>query len=449
MRISTSMIYDTGLRSINDQTASMLHTQQQLSSGRRVVTPADDPVAAARALVVTEAQDINTQFGTNQSSAKEALSLEESQMSVLNDIITRVRELAVQGGDAALSQSDLRSISDELRSRFDELTGIANATDANGDYIFSGNMGGTKPFGANVDNLLAGGGDVTYSGDYGQRNLQVSPTRFIQTSDSGADIFTQVRNGNGSFVTDYNGNNTGSGVIDAGSVTNTATWNALADKNYSVNIWVDATGVAGTAGTTYYDIVDSTTGNSMLTGAAAANPPTTAAQFQSLRKYYDNQTIQLSRQTGDPGPAFDLGGNVTITGTPANGDQFTIAPSTTQSVFKTISNLIGALENKLANPTKSGSAALANEIAQTLTNLDQANDNVLRVRSGIGARLNELDSLSGVNQDLNLRYSETLSNLQDVDYAKSISNLMQSQTSLDAAQKSYLKVTQLGLFNYL
>ncbi|MGE5467353.1 MAG: flagellar hook-associated protein FlgL [Ignavibacteria bacterium] len=455
MRISTSMIYDTGIRSITDQTASLLHTQQALATGRRVVTPADDPVAAARALVVTEAKDVNAQFATNQGNAKDALNLEESQMSSLNDLLTRIRQLAVQGGDGALAANDLKSISAELRSRFDELLGLANTTDSNGDFIFAGTMGATKPFGANVDGLLAApGNEVTYSGDSSQRSLQVSATRYLEVSDSGADIFRQIRNGNGSFVTDYATTNTGTAVIDAGSVTNTATWNALADKNYSLQFWTDTNGVAGTPGQVYYDIIDTTAGsanqgNSMITGAPAVNPPTLATDFQAMRKFYEAQTIPLSTQPGDTGPAFDLGSTVNITGTPGNSDTFTIAPSTSQSLFKTVANLIGALENKLSNATTSGSTALANEIAQALTNLDQATDNVLRVRAQIGSRLNELDTLSSVNQDVDLRYKETLSGLQDVDYAKSISDLQQNQTSLDAAQKSYMKVTQLSLFSYL
>lgn len=568
MRISSSMIYDLGIKSINDQMTTLLHNEQMLSTGRRVVTPADDPVAAARALVVTEAKDINTQFGTNQGNAKDALNLEESQMSSLGDLLTRVRQLAVQGGDGALSSNDLKSISAELRSRFEELMGIANTTDSNGDFIFSGNMGGTKPFGGNVDALLAApGNEVTYSGDSGQRNLQVSATRFLQVSDAGNGVFRQIANGNGSFVTDYNTTNSGTAVIDAGSVLNSATWDALPNKNYSINFWVDSNGIVGTPGTTYYDLVDTTTGNSLLTGnppvvpgsTSLGPPPVPNLSAAGLRSYHDANAIPLSKQPGDPGPAFDLGASVTVTGQPATGDSFSIAPSTTQSVFKTIANLIGALEGQsystLSMPYNAGTAngggtfdltvngaskqitipaaaytpvtlatamntaivsafgtsvatasvvngnivlsapsngstsagialntggtvvttpvpatplnpavvfgamatgtvtqsstALANKISQALTNIDQSYDNVLRVRAGIGARLNEIDSLSSVNQDVDVRYQQTLSNLQDVDFAKTISDLQQNQTNLDAAQKSYMKVTQLGLFNYL
>lgn len=559
MRISSSMIYETGIRAIGDQTSKLLHTQQTLSTNRRMVTPSDDPVAAARALVVTEAKDINTQFGTNQSNAKNALGLEEAQMSSLGDVLTRIRELAVQGGDAALSPNDLKSIATELRSRFDELLGLANTTDANGDFIFAGNMGDTKPFGANIDGLLAApGNEVTYSGDSGQRNLQVSATRLLGISDAGNSIFRDIRSGNGTFVTDYfragspgvpnttNTVNTGTGIIGAGSVTNPAAWSAVPDKNIKIQFYVDKT---VSPNTTYYDLVDSS-GTSLLTGAAAATPVFPGVPA-GLRTFQPNQTIDFSGL--QPGGNTNYGINVIVDGNPANGDSFTIAPSTTQSIFKTVANLVGVLEgqnfstltgtpyvpnaatdaggtlnltingltrtitipsvlpgsytsNTLANamngaitaafgsniatvsgangnivitakssgnagisvaagslavtnvfttatPTANFTARsgidLANQIGQALTNIDQATDNVLRVRSNIGARLNELDSLSSVNQDVDLRYQETLSGLQDVDFARAISDLQQHQTNLDAAQKSYMKVTQLGLFNYL
>jgi flagellar hook-associated protein 3 FlgL len=116
-------------------------------------------------------------------------------------------------------------------------------------------------------------------------------------------------------------------------------------------------------------------------------------------------------------------------------------------LFRTLANLIGALEGSTVGP--GSQAKFANEIGFALTNLDQANDNILRVRAAIGSRLSEVDSLSDVNQDLQLQYQQTLSNLQDLDYAKAISDLTRKQTDLEAAQKSFMRVSQLSLFNYL
>jgi flagellar hook-associated protein 3 FlgL len=444
------MIFDAGVNSINRQTATLLHLQQQVASGRRILTPSDDPVAAARALEVTQSQEITAQFKLTHNNANSALGLEEAQLSSSTDLLARVRELTVQAGNTTLSSSDRRAITSELRARFEELIGIANATDGAGQYLFSGFMGATKPFGGSVESILAGG-EIVYSGDDGQRKLQVSPSRFLDVSDSGNDVFKRIRNGNGDFVTGYPrnglgvGTNTGTGIIDAGSITDPAAWTARPTNSFSVNFSVDNTVVPPV---TYYDIVDTdpasaSFNNSMLTGAPPTLPPTAAT---GQRVYQSGQPITLVNQGAEP--AFNFGGNVMISGTPASGDSFTIAPSSSQSIFATVAKLIGAMESATTG-SSAATANLANDIGFALTNLDKATDNILGVRAQIGSRMAEIDSLSSVNEDLNLQYQQTLSQLQDLDYAKTISDLTRKQTDLQAAQQSFVMMSQLSLFNYL
>lgn len=430
MRVSSGMIFDAGVAGINRQTASLLHSQLQLSSGRRILAPSDDPVAAAQALEVTQASDIVAQFTRNQGFSTSALGLEEAQLSSVGDVLARVRELAVQGGNTNLSASARKAIAIELRSRFDELLGIANATDGAGQHIFAGFMAATTPFGGSVDNILAGN-EIVYQGDDGQRKLQVSPGRSIDVSDSGSDVFKRIRNGNGYFATDYANGNTGTGIVTSGAVTNPAAWNAATTKDVAVKFTV-------TAGVTSYDLVDTTSGNSLLTGAAAPAPLVSQRTFQS------GQPVVLG-QAGPP--PFDLGGSVTITGAPADGDSFSISPSTSQSVFATLANLIGALEASAGTPA--ADAKYINEIGFAVTNIDQASNNILGIRARIGSRMNEIDALGSVNDNLSLQYQQTLSKLQDVDYAKTISDLTRNQTALQAAQQSFVKISQLSLFNYL
>lgn len=403
MRISSGMIYQAGVNSMQRQTSSLLHTQQQLSTGRRILTPADDPVAAARALEVTQAREINSQYITNQDNAKTSLGLAESQLAAIGDLIQNVQQRAVQAGNTTLTASDRDSIAKEVRARFDELIGIANATDGTGQYLFSGYQGNTKPFSGNV----AVG--VAYAGDDGQRALQVSASRQLPVSDAGSDIFERIRNGNGTFVTDYASTNTGSGVIDPGNVLG-----AYNGHSYTLTFSSGAGGLE-------YSVTDST-----------AVPPTTTAPapFQS------GQAI-----------SFDGVNTVTITGTPTAGDSFTLQPSSSESLFDTLRNLITTLERPAGNTA--GNTALANDIGFALRDLSHAQDNVLRVRASVGSRLSEVDALQNVNADLTLQYAQTLSRLQDVDYAEAISNLTQQQINLEAAQKSYLKVSGLSLFNYI
>ena len=195
MRISTGMVYDSGVRSIQNRTASLLHNQQQISSGRRVLTPSDDPVAAARALEVDHAKGMNEQYGLSLGNAKDALGMVDNHLASVGDMLVRIRELAVQSGNAALTVSDRQAISSELRSRYEELIALGNSTDGTGQYLFSGYQGNTLPFSGSVAN------GVIYRGDDGQRALRVSSSREMPVSDSGNDIFMDIKNGNGVFTT--------------------------------------------------------------------------------------------------------------------------------------------------------------------------------------------------------------------------------------------------------
>ena len=421
MRISTSMIYDAGVGSINRQTAQMLHLQQQVASGRRILTASDDPVAAARALEVQQAKDVTDQYGTNQSNAKSALGLEEAQLGSATDMFGRLHELAVTAGNSTLSASNRKGIAVELRARFEEMMGLANSTDGTGQYQFSGYMGSTKPFGGNVDALVNGTTpDVTYSGDDGQRTLQVAATRHLEVSDAGTDVFMRIKNGNGQFTTNYAAGNTGTGIADAGSVTNPAAWVAPSSGAYTIQFSV-------AAGVTTYQIYDGAT-------ALLAAPAT----------YNSGQPIALQKTTAPPA---DFGASVTISGSPAAGDSFSVAPSSSQSVFKTIAKLIGTLESTVVSAADQ--AKYSADIRSALTNLGQAQENILAVRAAVGSRLNELDSLSSLNTDLDLQYQQTLSKLQDLDYAQAITDLTRKQVDLEAAQKSFAMTTKLSLFDYL
>ena len=438
MRISSGMIFDAGVASINRQTASLLHLQQQVASNRRILAPSDDPVAAARALEVTQASDVAAQFKQNQNYANSALGLEEVHLGSAGDILARVRELAVQAGNTSLAASDRKAIASELRARFEEVLGVANATDGTGNHIFAGFMSAATPFGGTVESILSGA-EIGYAGDDGQRKLQLSPTRFLEVSDSGSEVFKRVRNGNGYFATGYAAGNTGTGVVDSGNITDPAKWNALVARNFSINFSVDNAAVPPV---TYYDIVDTASGNSKLTGLAPVLPPTAAT---GQRVYQSGQPIILKNQGIEP--AFDFGGSVLITGAPADNDGFSIAPSSSQSVFATLAHLIGALEAPGGTPA--ANAKLGSEIGFALTNLDQSTDNILRVRAQVGSRMNEIESLGKLNEDLDLQYQQTLSDLQDLDYARAISDLTRKQTDLQAAQQSFVKISQLSLFNYL
>lgn len=406
MRVSTSMIFDAGVGAIQRQTASLLHTQQQVATGRRILTPADDPVAAARALEVSHARDINTQYRTNQDNAKTRLGLVDSQLAAVTSLIQDVQEQAVRAVNGTLTPRDLASIAMEARARFDHLLGIANAADGSGLYLFSGYQGATRPFSGSVASAVA------YAGDDGERLLQVSASRQLATSASGNDIFMRIRDGNGEFATGFAAGNAGTGLVDGGNVLT-----AYNGHTYTLTFSSGASGLQ-------YSVADF----DPVSGATVSSGP---FAYQA-------------------GAAIQLGGgsvSLTISGAPSAGDTFSVQPSTSRSLFDTIASFVQTLEG--AAMDAAGRTRLVNEIGQVQSNLAQALDNVLRVRAAVGTRLSEIDALASLGEDLHLQYEATLSGLQDVDYAAAISRLTQERNNLEAAQQSFLKVSELSLFNYL
>lgn len=420
MRISSNTFYDAGVSAMQKQSARLLQVQQQIASGRRILTPADDPIGAAQALNVSQAQSINTQFSTNIGTANDSLALEEAVLGNISSLLQNAKTIAVSAGNGTLNHKDRISLASELSSRYQELLGFANTADSNGQYLFSGYQGGIRPF------YELAPGVIGYNGDQGQRLIQSSASRQIAVNDAGSDVFQRIPNGNGVFVTTA-GPNTGTAAIDQGTVIEQSKWN---DPTNSKSLTLKFS-VQG--GITTYDIIDNVAGLSLLTGLAPGVTP-------YPRAYTSGSIIDI-KQAGPP--AFDFGAQVNITGAPADGDSFSIQPSTHQDVFKTIDSLVQLLQSSSTGP------ALTNQLSAVQRNLDNALENILFFRFTTGARLNELESVKSAGDDRALQYSQTLSRLQDVDYAQAAAELTQQQVNLEAAQKSFASVAGLSLFNYL
>lgn len=417
MRISTRTIFDTGSNQITSLSSAMARTQQQLSTGRKNLTAADDPIASARALEVTQSQSLNTQLATNRSNAKGLLNLEATALASTTAILQDIKDLAVKAGNGTYTPSDLGSLATELEARLADLLGVANSSDGVGGYVFSGYKSTTMPF-----TKTATGAD--YQGDQGQRSLQVGSTRTIPITDSGAAVFESNITGNGKFVTTPDAGNYdrgGTGIISAGSVKDAT---QLTGDKYQINFQV-VPAADGVPKKTTYTVTNLTTGDLV--------PPTPIPAVP--QDYVSGQNITFD------GVQFD------VKGEPADGDSFSVEPSTNQSIFETVQGFIDALRSPGNGPA--GNAEINNMLNQLQVNIDNAADNVLSVQAAVGSRLKELDYLDSSGDDLGLQYATTLSNLQDLDYTAAISLFTQQQTTLTAAQKSFTTMSGLSLFNYI
>lgn len=418
MRISTSSVFDLNVASMNQQQSDLLQTQLHISSGKRVMTPADDPVAAAQAISVNQAIATNTQYTTNQNSANAALGLSDNALQSVTTLLQSVQSLAVNAGSGTLSNTDRQSLASTLKGDLSQLLGLANSTDGSGNYIFAGTAGNVVPF-----TQTATG--VTYNGNDVQNLSQVATGRQIATNDSGANIFMRIKNGNGSFATAASTSNTGSGVISQGSLTSPPPSSLQAGNSYTLTFAVDAAGA-----TTYSVTGTDSTGAALPTVAQPGALPTNVA-------YTSGQSI------GFNGIQFN------VQGVPANGDTFTVAPSTNVSVFQTITNLVTSLNTAIIPGDSAATAQLNQQVGAAISGLNQAVTNVLTVRASVGSRESEISSLQTSSSSLDTIYRQQLSNLQDLNVTQAISTLTQQQTGLTAAMQSFQKISGLSLFNYM
>lgn len=412
MRISTSMMFDTGTQNMLQLQTGLYKLQNQLSTGRRVLTPADDPVAAAQALVISQRQSINKQFIDNQGNAESQLAGLESRLAGVGDLLQAVKTRAVEAGNGAYSDSDRRTIAAEIRERFDELVGLANSSDAMGGYVFSGFRGDTQPFSSTG---TVGSRTTVYDGDDGSRQLQVETGRMMDVSESGRDVFMNIPQGNGQFKFSAipNPTNPGTGVLGASSVI----------SGFDGSVYELSFNGNGT-----YDLSETTNAVPAVTTITAGVAYTSGADIT----------------LGPAGQQF----KISISGAPASGDKFVVNPADNQDIFKTLDNMIKALEGSVSSSPPSR-AAFQNQMTNIGENLDQALDHILSKQTSIGARRLELQSLTDVASDMNIQYKQDIAALQDLDYTQAISDMANQKMVLEAAQLSFKQVSQMSLFNYL
>ncbi|MBT8077589.1 MAG: flagellar hook-associated protein FlgL [Gammaproteobacteria bacterium] len=397
MRVSTIGAYNQGVELMQRLQVALDHTQRQIASGRRLLTPSDDPIAAGRALNLRESLSQLVQFDRNANLAGSRLGYEESALTSASNILHRVRELALQANNATQTQEAREFISIEIRQLLGELVDVANQQDGNGRYMFAGTRDATLP-------VTHTGGSYVYNGDQGQRLVQIADNRQVADGDPGSEVFFHVRNGNGTFVATPAAFNAGSGILNATSVVDAAAY----DRDTYTIRFIDPVN---------YEVLDS------------------SAAVVASGAWQSGDSIAFS------------GLEVAITGTPAAGDEFVAAPSKFQDIFTTVYDLADAV--MMTADDDQSRAALNNSVNLGLQNLDQALGRILEVRTSVGSRLSAVEIQRDTNEAYALTTQQTLSELEDLDYAEALSRLSIQASVLEAAQASFVRTQSLSLFNFL
>ena len=432
------------LQGFNDSVQGILRaqqqtfqTQQQISSGQRILNPADDPVASARIAQINQELSRVDQYIDNADAIENRLVLEENQLQQVSNLLFSIRELTVQAGGLALSEVDRQGIATEVDAHLEQLFDLANTRDVNGEYIFAGYQGEVQPF------VKTEAGEYLYQGDDGQPLMQISNSTQIATSDSGQSVFMDIDSASKVMATSVESRNNSDATITASHIDKTI--DATDGKtNYARNaysedyivVYDDATG----GSYNIYSRTDFLANNGVLGTPINANPiPDTGSP------------MTIDANTIDPSPAMpditNLGWSITVTGTPADGDRFYVNTTEKQGLLTTVAKLSKALKGLSNSPADR--LALDEVLASTLNNLDAAEDNLSSIKAQIGARQNTLDSVRSLHEETQIIHQQVLSELRDLDYTEALSRLSLQSFTLQAAQQSFAKISNLSLFNFL
>jgi flagellar hook-associated protein 3 FlgL len=397
MRITTGQEQAQFLAAISQLESGLSQTQQQIASGQAFTTAAQDPVAAG--LVNNYAQVLaqSQQYVANGNSARSSLNTEDNALTQAQSALQSLRDLALEANSGSVSAQNLSALASQAQQIQQTLLSLANTQDGSGNYIFAGYATQTAPFAQSASG-------ATYTGDQGQRQVQIGPAQTLTVGDNGDLVFNQIKSGNGSFTVSAGSGNTGSGLIGASSV---ASAGAYGGGSYTIAF-------------------------------------TSPSAYQVLDA--GNQVIGTGTYTSGQAISF-AGVEVTLSGQPATGDSFAIASSANQSLFASVAGLVSTLQQGSTGPASQ--VALSNSLTGSIANIDQALAHLQSVQAGVGARLNTITTQQSVATSQQTQLQQNISGLQNLDYAAAITTLDQQNTTLSAALQAYSLTQGLSLFKYL
>jgi flagellar hook-associated protein 3 FlgL len=407
MRVSTSQFYLQSALLMNQKSADVNQQMEHLSSGKRVLTAKDDAVSYGTLAGYKNDLANIEQYKRNITMAENHNSMQEVIFADAETLLDKFKQDMLLANNGRMSSEDLQAIGDEMRHGLNQLIDLGNSQDEKGDYIFAGFQTQQKPFSQQVD------GSVDYNGDKGVNELQIAKNIQIPTNQTGDAAFLNINNAIGDFTANYpsppNSNTSGVAVESANVI----------DRN--------AYNVSTGPHTFSFDPItnDLTVTDSTLPIPAVVFPPA---------PYVAGQTI-----------SFD-GIDVTLSGNPLPGDSFVINEKQNISIFETLNNAISWAEQGVVSTNQEQHQVDYNTV---LDQLSSAMNHIYSRRADAGIRLQALDNQQSKHLDVELNISKGKSSIEDLDFAKAISEFEQAKIALTASQQTFSKVQGLTLFNYI
>ncbi|MEW6989333.1 flagellar hook-associated protein FlgL [Colwelliaceae bacterium 6441] len=404
MRVSTSQFYYQNALQMSNKESGLNDQAKYLSSGKRVLTAKDDAVQFSTLTGYKEQLAAVDKYQRNITQATNRNSLQEVSFAQAEDVMQEVKRMMIQANNGALSKSERAVIAAQTKFALNQMLDIANTKDESGGYIFSGYQTDKTPFTLQLDNT------VIYAGDSGVRDLQVGKNLSVATNQPGDVAFLKAPNPVGDFSAVYQ-TNMGGVTLNKAQIINPSTYDSITNPpNYR------------------FDFADTTADgnvNEVTITDSASNT------LLVINPYSTGQIMNFN------------GLEVQFNGTPLPGDQIDIAPKENISIFDTIKNAIDWIKN----PTNAAQSTA--EYNDVLSQINESLNYMSSQRAEMGIRLQLTANQESNHADTHLYLSQGASAIEDLDYAKAVSDFEQAQVALQISQQTFIQVKDLSLFNYI
>ena len=407
MRISTGQLFDRSIQSVLNNQADLSDIQQQLSSGKKILRPSDDPVGAAQVIRLTEDIDSIAQYKKNSNLLTNSLEQEETVLSGVKNAINRTRVLMIQSGNGIVNSDDRKAIGIEISQLRDQVFDFMNSQNASGEYIFAGFQSASPAFSFDAS---ATGNKYSFEGDGGENKIQVSDNISLQMNNSGLNVFEDVLARLKSTITSSVGTTSASLELQS---------QGAFDKFHKDN----------------YDAINSANNEFQVSLISA-----TQAQITNVGTGTVLETVDFSSGNA----LLYKGLEFKITGTPGDTVNFQLDKPEKKNIAETLNDFVNALKDQ-----DIGNGDFDKALLDALVGVDNALSSMSNVVSEIGGRVNVANSVLSSNLDLEIVNKSARANIEDVDYAEAVSELSRQETALQAAQATFARVTGTSLFDFI
>lgn len=496
MKVSTSQFFKQAIEIISSQHSEVAEQQARLGTGKQLVRPSDDAQKTALIQRLKSGLMAQENYQSGLESLRNRLIAEESVLSSAENLLFRIKELALRGASESMSVGDRKIMAVEVDALRDELMALGNTRDSSGNYIFGGAMVGTVPF------RKTDGGEVFYEGDNTQTQIFVSAQRTLELNTPGDMVFKSiVRNGNDGRYSGPLSSANEAGLVNLsyaqrGFIERAAELRAFlgeADSAARVSVTADQASLdlAGTLlingqeigpasdrdsliarindQTSITNVVASVDVNGDLllqnapgsegvtialtdsTGAGSnalgivnnsysASQSRLAEQAQAQHNY-DEYLVELHASGYDGEIDWTFFHDVDLEAYD-NAYSGTYVPGAPNSERVGFFGVLGDLADRLR-------LADSPKIDSSIEEIELLIQNTALSMADIGSRMNIIESQEAVMAETMIRFESLISDAEDLDYSAAVTELSAEMLALEAAQSSFAKISQLSLFDYI